>query len=242
MKYFYIYKIYCRDPSITDCYVGSTDDLKKREYQHKKSSNNSDLKVYRFIREHGGWDNWILEVVFQNYIVDEITDLKLYYEYKYIHELNSTLNSKKPKKKSLIEIIARQVHESLRPVNQKKYLNFAQNESKRSNLKSFLKDKLKYMASEMNAQKIIKQKLEYKKYYKILYLLSDKQQEMIKSDIPNTEEIISIKLKKLKIQLQNEQRNRDLYELLKYDPETYFKLHPETLRNEPEQKSVKTIF
>ncbi len=57
------YKIVCKDPAITDCYNGSCCSLKDRKKNHKsKSCNPSDksynLKVYRFIREHGGWDNW----------------------------------------------------------------------------------------------------------------------------------------------------------------------------------------
>ena len=59
------YKIVCNDPAITDCYNGSCCSFKDRKYTHKSKCNspNSDgynLKVYRFIREHGGWDNWTM--------------------------------------------------------------------------------------------------------------------------------------------------------------------------------------
>jgi hypothetical protein len=58
------YKIVCRDSSITDCYNGSSCSLKDRKKSHKKSYTNPNdkgynLKVYQFIREHGGWDNWV---------------------------------------------------------------------------------------------------------------------------------------------------------------------------------------
>ena len=57
------YKIVCNDPSITDCYNGSCCSLKDRKKTHKNQSLNPNckeynLKVYRFIRENGGWDNW----------------------------------------------------------------------------------------------------------------------------------------------------------------------------------------
>ena len=57
------YKIVCNNPAITDCYNGSTCSLKDRKSKHKKSCTNPNdkgynLKVYQFIREHGGWDNW----------------------------------------------------------------------------------------------------------------------------------------------------------------------------------------
>ncbi len=59
------YKIVCKDPSITDCYNGSTCSLKDRKSEHKKRCNKPNskaynLKVYQFIREHGGWDNWTM--------------------------------------------------------------------------------------------------------------------------------------------------------------------------------------
>ncbi len=59
------YKIVCKDPAITDCYNGSTCSLKDRKKTHKsRCSNPNDpkhnYKVYRFIREHGGWDNWTM--------------------------------------------------------------------------------------------------------------------------------------------------------------------------------------
>ena len=57
------YKIVCNNPAITDCYNGSTCSLKDRKSKHKKHCTNPNdkyyhLKVYQFIRENGGWDNW----------------------------------------------------------------------------------------------------------------------------------------------------------------------------------------
>jgi len=58
-----IYKIVCKDTTITECYVGSTTDFKIRKYKHKTSCNNVNcrkynLKVYKFIRENGGFNNF----------------------------------------------------------------------------------------------------------------------------------------------------------------------------------------
>ena len=58
-----VYAIKCRDPSVTDIYVGHTVDIAKRAFQHEKCAKTSDRKVYAFIREHGGWDNWYMEVL-----------------------------------------------------------------------------------------------------------------------------------------------------------------------------------
>ncbi len=57
------YKIVCNDPAITDCYNGSCISFKDRKRSHKSFSCNPkckayNFKVYQFIRENGGWDNW----------------------------------------------------------------------------------------------------------------------------------------------------------------------------------------
>jgi hypothetical protein len=54
-----IYKICCRDTTIKDIYVGSTCNFTRRKARHKCNCNGQDnSKVYKFIRENGGWDNW----------------------------------------------------------------------------------------------------------------------------------------------------------------------------------------
>lgn len=55
-----IYKIRCLDEAITDIYIGSTDrGLGVRKSQHKSDySKTPNRKVYKFISEHGGWENW----------------------------------------------------------------------------------------------------------------------------------------------------------------------------------------
>mgnify|MGYP003639226181 CR=1 FL=1 len=58
-----IYKICCKDISVREMYIGSTTNHYKRTATHKCNCNNEtgekyNLKVYKFIREHGGWDNW----------------------------------------------------------------------------------------------------------------------------------------------------------------------------------------
>ena len=58
-----IYKLCCKDTNITDCYVGSTTSFRSRKSKHKSNcnkENNKDYnrKVYQFIRDNGGWNNW----------------------------------------------------------------------------------------------------------------------------------------------------------------------------------------
>ena len=63
-----IYKLCCKDPNITDIYIGSTTNMRHRKCTHKYSCNtptgkNYNLKVYQFIRNNGGFDNWNIILV-----------------------------------------------------------------------------------------------------------------------------------------------------------------------------------
>jgi predicted GIY-YIG superfamily endonuclease len=55
-----IYRIYCKDENITDCYIGRTNNLKRRIIDHKKISN-PNLYLYQFITENNGFNNFIFE-------------------------------------------------------------------------------------------------------------------------------------------------------------------------------------
>ena len=90
------YKLECKDPNVTEIYVGSTTNFDKRKYDHKrKCINNSgiiewNLPVYCFMRLNGGWDNWNM------FEIDEVDCRskrhKNQIEAKYIRELGATLN------------------------------------------------------------------------------------------------------------------------------------------------------
>lgn len=55
-----IYKICCKDPNITDIYIGHTTNFIKRKNNHKTMcyNINNNVYIYTFIRSCGGWDNW----------------------------------------------------------------------------------------------------------------------------------------------------------------------------------------
>lgn len=60
-----IYKISCKDPTVSGIYVGHTTDFTKRKYSHMNSSldTNNTVLLYRTIRFYGGWDNWEMKIV-----------------------------------------------------------------------------------------------------------------------------------------------------------------------------------
>lgn len=92
-----IYKICCKDLNITDVYIGHTTNFQKRLLQHKTVCNKilkNDLKVYKFIREHGGWDNWDM-VEFARYNCKDLDEARLK-EHEHFISTNSTLNTNFP--------------------------------------------------------------------------------------------------------------------------------------------------
>jgi predicted GIY-YIG superfamily endonuclease len=64
----YVYVIKCKDENIKDCYIGSTTNIVSRKKYHKHVCNNPNTKaynykVYEFIRNNGGFDNFTLETI-----------------------------------------------------------------------------------------------------------------------------------------------------------------------------------
>ena len=57
-----IYKLCCKNPLITDIYIGSTTNFRERKHSHKSISNCSNSsfsnrKIYKTINENGGFSN-----------------------------------------------------------------------------------------------------------------------------------------------------------------------------------------
>ncbi len=91
-----IYKIYCKDTTIKELYVGHTTDFVKRKKSHQANCNNvnTTIKLYTFIREHGGWDNWIMEVI-SFFNCKDLSEARQK-EQEFFVSLGATLNSIEP--------------------------------------------------------------------------------------------------------------------------------------------------
>ena len=86
-----IYKIECNDTKIKECYIGSTVDFVMRRNKHKSTYNKgSNLKVYKFIRENGGWKNWSMKSII-NYPCNSKSELHIK-EQEIIKSYHNTLN------------------------------------------------------------------------------------------------------------------------------------------------------
>ena len=104
-----IYKIYCKDTNIKDLYVGHTTNFVQRKYAHKMCviSNYENSKLYKIIRENGGWDNWTMEIVdFFNCNNQYEARIK---EQQYFISLNANLNSVEPVPREKINEIEKKI-------------------------------------------------------------------------------------------------------------------------------------
>ena len=90
-----IYKIYCKDTTITDVYIGHTTNFIKRKYQHKICCNsNTKLKIYETIRSNGGWENWDM-VEIAKYNCKDATEARIK-EQEHYDILKTSLNINPP--------------------------------------------------------------------------------------------------------------------------------------------------
>lgn len=76
-----VYNLECIDPLIKEIYVGSSTNTKQREKNHKSDCNNENskyynLRVYVFIRANGGWDNWRLVIIEDNFPCENLTQIR----------------------------------------------------------------------------------------------------------------------------------------------------------------------
>ena len=74
------------------CYFGSTVDFEGRYYDHKKTCDGENytgynFPIYKYIREHGGWDNFEMKLICYVHEEDKTT-----VEQMYMDKYKSTLN------------------------------------------------------------------------------------------------------------------------------------------------------
>jgi hypothetical protein len=101
-----MYKIVSKDLNIKEVYVGHTTDFIKRKYSHKsltenKNSRKYTYKLYNFIRQNGGWDNFeMLEI--EKYSCNDSNEARTRERY-WFELLNAKINSRYPQRASIEE-------------------------------------------------------------------------------------------------------------------------------------------
>ena len=94
-----IYKIVCNDLNIPECYVGHTTNFIQRRNKHKTNCVNEkgkhyNYKLYKNIRENGGWANYSM-IELEKYPCNDANEACAK-EREYYDKLNSSLNSINP--------------------------------------------------------------------------------------------------------------------------------------------------
>jgi hypothetical protein len=93
-----IYRIVCKDPTIRECYVGSTTNFKNRKRTHKSNCNiqtkDYNMNVYQFIRANGGWYNFDMIEIEKYNAIDKLSQSKR--ERYWLEFYQSTLNMRIP--------------------------------------------------------------------------------------------------------------------------------------------------
>jgi hypothetical protein len=93
------YKIVCKNLNITELYVGHTTNFRQRKNKYKSNCQNvkrrnHNTRVYAFITENGGWENWDMLIIHRQSCID-VNDAKTV-ERGYIESLSATLNCNIP--------------------------------------------------------------------------------------------------------------------------------------------------
>ena len=128
MRIGYIYRIYCLNNDIKECYIGSSWDIKIRMNKHKYdctniNSANHNYKVYTFIRANGNWSNWDYE--YYEVEVIDTTDLKMKEQERMDIDINPILNDRRAYTRLTTEEYRKQYRidnlESIKLKHNKKY-------------------------------------------------------------------------------------------------------------------------
>ena len=94
-----IYKLKHKDDyEDANVYIGSTTNFKTRKYNHKSTCNNPDsnrynLKKYEYIRNNGGWDEWLM-ILIEVFPCNNLREAESREEYWRSH-YKATLNAQK---------------------------------------------------------------------------------------------------------------------------------------------------
>jgi hypothetical protein len=153
-----IYRIFCKDDTITDDYIGSTTHFIERKSNHKTACYNVNqetynFKIYQTIRANGGWENWtMLEI--EKFPCQDKNEARTREQY-WIDFYKAKLNIKgaifniQKKKETRSEYIEKN----------KDYISKKQSEYYEENKEHIIKKKTEYY--EANKEYLIKKQTEY---------------------------------------------------------------------------------
>ena len=173
-----IYKICCKDPEITDIYVGHTTNFTQRKHNHKNNCGNENLKnynlnVYKFIRDNGGWENWSMLQI-ENYNCNNSKEASMRERF-WIELLKPKLNTISPYTSNEEKAIQKKIwyEEKKDYILQKAKSNYEDNKEQKLEYQKQYTQENKEKISEYqkqytqeNKEKISEQKKDYREKHK----------------------------------------------------------------------------
>ena len=166
------YHFVCNDPEITSTYVGHTTNFRKRKNQHKSACNVSieknNIKLYKTLRENGGFENWKMIELEKRICVDKRDAER--FEQEWIDKLQSKLNTNKAfgaNNKLEYPRMQRELHKELLTEYHSKYYHENKEKITLQNKEYVLRNKEKTAEYKKQRYESNKEKLsdESKKYY-----------------------------------------------------------------------------
>ena len=109
----HFYKVVCKDVNVKDYYIGHTANFTKRKNKHKtccvnESNDHYNLRLYKFLRENGGWNNWDMVLINTENHKNRLEVLRR--EREYIEQYEPSLNSILPHRTEEDEIFYRKTY------------------------------------------------------------------------------------------------------------------------------------
>ena len=157
-------------------YVGSTTDFRRRKSQHKRSCKSGTLKLYRMIRDNGGWEMFNMVIV-KNFCCDNGQEAKAE-EDRIIRQMKATMNmirayTTNEEKKEYIKQYQEQNKEQINE-QQKQY--YERNKEQKKEYYENNKEKIKQYY-EQNKEQIKERRKEY--YEQNIEKIKQYQEEQI---------------------------------------------------------------
>jgi hypothetical protein len=207
-----MYKISPKNDELNFCYIGHTTDFKDRKRQHIRNATNVNdkhynLKQYKAIREHGGWDEWEMTEI-EKFTCKSKLEARMR-EQELIQQYNANLNScnayiSEEQRKEIKKQITnkyRQENKELLKEQTKKY---------KEDHKDIIAEQMKKYRAE-HKQEIYEKTKEYREKNK------EKHQEWQKNWIEKNKEILKEKRKLKNAELKAEKLKQKT--LLEQTPE-----------------------
>lgn len=173
-----IYKLCCKDTTISDIYIGHTTNFNQRKNNHKRNcctyySENHNSNVYKFIRNYGGWDNWSM-IQIEEFKCNNSREATMRERY-WIDLLKPTLNTNNPYVTKEEKILQKQnwYEENKEEILEKAKEHYEENkEQKLEYQKQYAQEHKEEIAEnqkeyrEKNKEKLSEQKNEYRATHK----------------------------------------------------------------------------